>query len=335
MSETLDHRAAFLAGVPLFDGIPVNELEEVARVLAAVELEPGDVLFRQGEEADGLHVLERGLVQACRRLPGEGELEYARLGPGDVLGEIPLLDGGLRSGTVRALEPTAALFLARADFTALVSRLHPTAFAIKRQILRHACGRLRIAHAGLAELLGGNAPPAGVGEGFRDAGPEDLPEGRLPDPAYVLRLPFFRSYGQTEFAELVKSSRLAVVSAGQAILSEDVQPDACYVTLNGAVEEGIRRGEESVRVRLCGPGRAFGYVGLIDGEPSSLSAVTRERSLLLVVPAARFEVLFNGGTISSYAFFNAIERDLMTALRQAQAPHARLAARASPSPRRS
>jgi CRP-like cAMP-binding protein len=327
MSETLvDHRAAFLAGVPLFAGIPVNELEEVARVMAAVELEPGDVLFGQGEEADGLHVLERGLVQACRRLPGESELEYARLGPGDVLGEIPLLDGGLRSGTVRALEPTTALFLARADFTALVSRLHPTAFAIKRQILAHACGRLRIAHAGLAELLGGAAPAATSGEEPRDAGPEDFPEGRLPDPAYVLRLPFFRSYGQREFAELVESSRLAVVAAGRAIVGEGEPAGACYVTLNGAVEEVIRRGDDSVRVRLSGPGRAFGYAGLIDGQPSSLSAVTRERSLLLGVPAGRFETFFNGGTISSYAFLNAIERDLMTALRQAQAPHARLAA---------
>jgi hypothetical protein len=57
-----------------------------------------------------------------------------------------------------------------------------------------------------------------------------------------------------------------------------------------------------------------------------VSVVTRERSLLLVVPGGRFEALFHGGTISSYAFFNAIEHDLMTALRQAQAPHARLAA---------
>jgi CRP-like cAMP-binding protein len=329
MSEALvDDRATFLAGIPLFAGTPANELEEVARVMAAVELEPGDVLFRQGEEADGLHVLERGLVQACRRLPGEGELEYARLGPGDVLGEIPLLDGGLRSGTVRALEPTTALFLARADFTALVSRLHPTAFAIKRQILKHACGRLRIAHAGLAELLGGAAPPAaGTGEEPepRDAGPEDIPEGRLPDPVYVLRLPFFRSYGQTEFAELTESSRLGIVSAGRAILNEGSPATACHVTLNGAVKEVIRRRGDSVRVRLCGPGRVFGYVRLIDGEPSSLSVVARERSLLLVVPPGRFESLFSGGTISSYAFLNAIERDLMTALRQAQAPHARLA----------
>lgn len=327
MTELDDGHVSFLAGVPLFVGIPAAELEEVARVMRVVELEPGDVLFGQGEEADGLHVLERGLVQASRRLPGGAELDYARLGPEDVLGEIPLLDGGLRSGTVRALEPTTALFLARADFTALVSRLHPTAFAIKRQILRHACTRLRESHRALVELLGGG--PADIGDDatgpFLAPGPEDFPEGRLPDAAYVRRLPFFRSYGEAEFSELVQSCRLAAVAERQAILHEGSPDTACCVALNGAVEEVIRRGTDSVRVRLCGPGRAFGYPGLIDGLPSTVSIVTRERSLLLLVPRGRFEALFHGGTMSSYAFFNSVERDLMTALRQAQAPHARLA----------
>jgi CRP-like cAMP-binding protein len=326
VTPVADAHLSFLADVALFAGIPANELAEVARVMLAVELEPGDVLFRQGEEADGLHVLERGLVQACRRLPGGSELEYARLGPGDVLGEIPLLDGGLRSGTVRALQPTTALFLARADFTALVSRLHPTAFAIKRQILKHACSRLRVSHATLVELLGGGAADHGSVEQPREAGPEDFAEDRLPDPAYVLRLPFFRAYGEAEFSELVLSCNLTVVTQGEPILHEGSAPSACYVTLNGAVEEVIRRGSDSVRVRLCGPGRAFGYPGLIDGLPSTVSIVTRERSLLLAVLSGRFEALFHGGTISSYAFFNAVERDLMSALRQAQAPHARLAA---------
>jgi len=323
----VDDRLDLLADVALFAGIPEAELEEVARVMGRVELEPGAVLFAQGQEANGLHVLESGLVQACRRLPGGGELEFARLGRGEVLGEIPLLDGGLRSGTVRALEPTSALFLARADFSALVSRLHPTAFAIKRQILRHACERLRISHSVLVDMLGGGAPEnAGPSETLVDATPEDFADGWLPDGAYVLRLPFFRSYGEPEFAELVKDCRLVVVPAGYPILHEGSPATACYVTLNGAIEEVIRRGGDSVRVRLCGPGRAFGYVGLIDGLPSSVSVVTRERSLLLVVPGGRFEALFHGGTISSYAFFTAIEHDLMTALRQALAPHARLAA---------
>lgn len=326
MSALADSQVSFLAEVPLFAGIPAGELEEVARVMRSVALDPGRILFRQGEEADGLHVLEQGLVQACRRLPGGRELEYARLGPGDVLGEIPLLDGGLRSGTVRALEPTTALFLARADFTALVSRLHPTAFAIKRQILRHACSRLRVSHATLVELLGGGTAVGGPAGELPEPGPEDFPEGRLPVPGYVLRLPFFRSFGESEFPELVGSCRLAVVQQGEPVLHEGSAPSACYVTLNGAVEEVIRRGTDSVRVRLCGPGRAFAYPGLIDGQPSTVSIVTRERALLLAVPAGRFEALFHGATISSYAFFNAVERDLMSALRQAQAPHARLAA---------
>lgn len=324
----VDSRLDFLAGVPLFAPIPANELEDVARVMRTVELEPGDVLFRQGDEAKGLHVLEQGLVQACRRLPDGDELEYARLGAGEVLGEIPLLDGGLRSGTIRALEPTKALFLARADFTALVARLHPTAFAIKRQILRLACSRLRASHATVVELLGGGpSPDPGAAEQLQEPGPEDLPEGRLPDTAYVMRLPFFRSYGETEFAEVVEASRLAVAPEGLPILREGSPAAACYVTINGAVEEVIRRGTDSVRVRMCGPGWAFGYVGLIDGLPSTVSIRTRERSLLLVVPAGRFDALFNGGTISSYAFFNAVERDLMAALRQALSPHARLTAR--------
>jgi CRP-like cAMP-binding protein len=322
-----DDHTPFLAHVPLFAGIPGPELEEIARIMGTIELEAGDVLFSQGEEATGLHVLERGLVQASRRLPGGGELEYAQLGPGDVLGEIPLLDGGLRTGTVRALEPTTALFLARADFTALVSRLHPTAFAIKRQILRQACERLRISHSALVTALGGGTPedPGPPADLLRPE-PDDFPEGRLPDSKYVLRLPFFRNYGEPELAELLKSCELAVVPAGRSILPEGEPAIACSITLNGAIEERIRRGGGSVRVRLCGPGRAFGYAGLIDGQLSSVSIVSRERSLLLVIPGGRFETLFHGGTISSYAFFNAVEHDLMTALRQAQAPHARLAA---------
>ena len=293
----MDNRLSFLAEVSLFAGIPDSELEEVVHVMGTVALESGQALFRQGDEADGLHVIQSGLVHAVRRLPGGRELEYARIRPGEVLGEIPLLDGGVRSGTVRALKPTTALFLARADFTALVSRLHPTAFAIKRQILRLACERLRLTHGRLVDLLGGGTPADAGGPkgGLREPGPDDLREGGLPDHEYVRRLAFFRSYGEPEFAELVEHCRLAVVPPGQAILDEGSPATACYVTLNGAIEEVIRRGGDSVRVRLCGPGRAFGYVGLIDGLPSSLSVVTRERSLLLVVPGGRFESLSTAG----------------------------------------
>jgi CRP-like cAMP-binding protein len=97
------------------------------------------------------------------------------------------------------------------------------------------------------------------------------------------------------------------------------------VTLNGAVEQVIVRGDRRIRVGLAGPGRAFGYESMLDGDPAPVTAATRERTVLLVVPRAAFERLFQGESAGSHAFLEAVQRDLMAALRQAHRPHARLA----------
>ena len=96
--------------------------------------------------------------------------------------------------------------------------------------------------------------------------------------------------------------------------------------MNGAVEKVIVRGGRRIRVGLAGPGQAFGYESLIDGGRSPFAAVTRERTLLLVLPPDPFERLFHGETAGSHVFLDVILRDLMAALRQALRPHARLAA---------
>ena len=88
----------------------------------------------------------------------------------------------------------------------------------------------------------------------------------------------------------------------------------------------LARGERRIRVGLAGPGKAFGYESLIDGLPSPVTAVTRERALLLVLPRDPFEQLFNGEDAVSRVFLDVILRDLVAALRQALRPHARLAA---------
>ncbi len=321
-----DSGAGFLATVPLFADIPLAELEELGRVLVSVERAPGEALWRQGEEADGLHVIASGLVCVSARLPGEREVELATLGPGEVLGEIPLLDGGLRTATVRAVEPTATYFLSRADFTALVSRLHPTAFTVKRRIAAIACERLRARYAALAASLG-DGPPSVPEAGTLPPDPDAdaLASAGRPNPEYLRRLPFFRTFDPPQLVEIFDSGRLAFLPVRQLILGEGAPAAACHVVLDGAVEEVIRRGDRAIRVGLAGPGRAFGYVGLIDGLPAPVTAATRERTLLLVLGQGRFDALFHGSTIGSYAFFEAVQRDLMTALRQADRPQARLA----------
>ena len=264
-----------------------------------------------------------GRVSVSLRLPGDRTVEVASLGRGEVLGEIPLLDGGRHSATARVIEPARLLSLSRADFAALVSRSTPTAFALKRRIAGVACGRLRLQLGALAATLGGEArepvaePPAPTAE-LEFCGP--------PDSRYVRRLANFHAFDSLALWGFLTAGRFARCPAGRTLVAEGAASTACYVTMNGAVEKVIVRGGRRIRVGLAGPGQAFGYESLIDGEPSPVTAATRERTLLLMVPQEAFERLFHGETAGSHVFLDVIHRDLMAALRQALRPHARLAA---------
>jgi CRP-like cAMP-binding protein len=57
-----------------------------------------------------------------------------------------------------------------------------------------------------------------------------------------------------------------------------------------------------------------------------VTAVTRERALLLVLPRDRFTQLFHGEDAVSRVFLDVIQRELVATLRQTLRPHARLAA---------
>ena len=113
---------------------------------------------------------------------------------------------------------------------------------------------------------------------------------------------------------------------GRTLLAEGVPSTAYYLTVNGAVEKVLIRGDRRIRVGLAGPGRAFGYESLIDGRPSPITAITRERAVLLVVPGDLFERLFDGEDAVSRGFLDVIQNDLMATLRETLRPYARLAA---------
>jgi CRP-like cAMP-binding protein len=310
---------AFLATVPLLEGIPEAELAELARVLRRRDAAAGEILWRQGDEVVAMLLIVDGQVSVSLRLPGDRALEVASVGRGEALGEIPLLDGGQHSATTRVTESATLLSLNRADFAALVSRQHPTAFALKRRIAHVACARLRLQLAALARSLGGGPAPEAT---------EALAELELcgaPDSGYVRRLADFRTFDPLALWGFVTAGRFARCPAGRTLVAEGTSPEACYLTINGAVEKVIVRGGRRIRVGLAGPGLAFGYERLIDGGPAPVTATTRERTLLLLVPEAAFERLFHGEDSESHVFLDVINRDLMAALRQVFRPQARLA----------
>jgi CRP-like cAMP-binding protein len=142
----------------------------------------------------------------------------------------------------------------------------------------------------------------------------------------VRRLANFRAFDSLALWSFLTASRFALCPPGRTLVAEGDQSTACYLTMNGAVEKVVARGGRRIRVGLAGPGLAFGYESLIDGGPSPVTATTRERTLLLVLPPAAFDRLFNGEESESHVFLDVIDRDLMGSLRQVLRPHARLAA---------
>lgn len=122
------------------------------------------------------------------------------------------------------------------------------------------------------------------------------------------------------------SGSYARCQRGRTLVTEGAPSTACYLTINGAVEQVLVRGSRRIRVGLAGPGKAFGYESLVDGAPSPVTAVTRERALLLVLPRDRFTRLFHGEDAVSRVFLDVIQRELVATLRQTLRPHARLAA---------
>ena len=147
-----------------------------------------------------------------------------------------------------------------------------------------------------------------------------------PDSKYVRRMATFHDFDSLALWGFLTSGRYAECPAGRPLLVEGASSAACYLTINGAVEKVLLRGDRRIRVGLAGPGKTFGYEGLIDGRPSPVTAITRERALLLVLPPGPFEKLFNGEDAVSRVFLDVIQRELVATLRQTLRQHARLAA---------
>jgi CRP-like cAMP-binding protein len=317
--ETVD----FLATVSLFEGRPDADLLALARTLRRRSLPAGEILWRQGDPARELVFVVAGEMSASLHAPGGRVVEIGRAGPGDTVGEIGLFEGGAHTMTVQATEPVTVLALGSHDFAALLAGSDPWAFELKRRLASEFIGRLRNQLARLAVTLGGGTSDAAdVGAAAPLA---ELEPSGPPDSRYLSRMAVFHDFDAVALWGFLTSGTYAMCPSGTTLLAEGSAAEACYLTINGAVEKVLVRGDRRVRVGLAGPGKPFGYESLIDGRPSPVTAITRERTLLLVLRRDPFTQLFGREDRIARVFLDVILRDLVTTLRLTLRPHARLA----------
>ena len=105
-----------LTNVPVFKDISKESIIKLANLALLSQFKAGDCVFREGNPGDCLYIIASGKVDILSERPGGEEVKLRTLVPGEVFGEMALLDGLSRSATVKVSEKAILFYINRTDF---------------------------------------------------------------------------------------------------------------------------------------------------------------------------------------------------------------------------
>jgi CRP/FNR family cyclic AMP-dependent transcriptional regulator len=120
MSDSLASAAALLGSTGLFHDLDAETLRGLSERSISRRYRRGQLIVGQGDPGDCLFVIASGLVKVTVSSPDGEEMVLITLSEGETFGELALVDGGPRSASVEALEPTDVLILFRKAFFELI-----------------------------------------------------------------------------------------------------------------------------------------------------------------------------------------------------------------------
>ncbi len=176
MAQLSEDTIALLHRVPVFSALTPDELARVAQVVVPRRFEAGEIVFKEGDEGSTCYVVRSGRARAVREHPDGRSITLAHFGPGDIFGEMAMLDGERRSATVESIEGTEAIAILSADMhrllreypdisvkliAALGQRLRETNERLARQSFQTVQSRVASVLAQLVESTRSEGVPEG------------------------------------------------------------------------------------------------------------------------------------------------------------------------------
>jgi CRP-like cAMP-binding protein len=149
MPNHLDEARRVLGECVLFRGLGAEERHALVSRAHVRRFNPGDTIFLMSSPGDSMMALLSGSVRISVPSPEGKEIVLAILQPGEIFGEIALLDGKERSADAKAITEVSCLaVLNRRDVMAFLNK-HPSAWAALVEVL---CERLRRTDQQFAEV---------------------------------------------------------------------------------------------------------------------------------------------------------------------------------------
>ena len=111
-----------IARVPLFEGLPPQQIEDLAMIVTDQVFRKGETIFSEGEDGNGFYVVITGRVKIFK-LSAEGKEQILHFfGPGEPFGEVPVFTGQHFPANAEAIEESQVFFFPRRSFVDLVKR---------------------------------------------------------------------------------------------------------------------------------------------------------------------------------------------------------------------
>jgi serine phosphatase RsbU (regulator of sigma subunit) len=114
-----------LSRIPFFTTLPQEELDRLTSEMEVVNLEPGAILFGEGDAGEKLYVVVKGKLEIVKAPGTMDEMILNTIHEGEYIGEMSLITGEPRTASVRAFrEDVVLLSMSRGQFNDLLQR-HP------------------------------------------------------------------------------------------------------------------------------------------------------------------------------------------------------------------
>lgn len=123
-------KVQFLSGIPFFENFAPPEREAIATRLNSRRFADGEVIFMRGDPGSTLMILVEGRVRIGVNTSDGREMLLTIMEPGQIFGEMSLLDGQARSADATAMGETLVLALERADCLATLRQFPEAALRL-------------------------------------------------------------------------------------------------------------------------------------------------------------------------------------------------------------
>ena len=139
---------AVLRSIPAFEALDAQRLENLSRISSLRQVSRGNSVLREGDRTDNIYFVVNGALKVLVSDDEGREVILSILGPGEMFGEMGVLDEHPRSATVTATQSSDLVVVNKADF----QRFLASSFDVTLFIMRGLVKRLRMADRKIESL---------------------------------------------------------------------------------------------------------------------------------------------------------------------------------------